>query len=162
MQSLLITKRVLFLGFSLLDNNFHKIVDTVRLVVKEKSNGTALFLLKDQLTKLLWENDLDIIAMKDLKEGIPTGKDFAEAARIHDIFLDYLSLKSTSIQRHLLEPRFNDILSYEEIKFKEYVFKFLSETPSEINNAEPYRKLLEAISTKFKVPGWLVTKVTQP
>src|SRR5262249_34866964 len=40
-QGLLITRHMLFVGFSLVDDNFHRIADAVRLAVKRERFGTS-------------------------------------------------------------------------------------------------------------------------
>src|SRR5205814_2080317 len=58
-QALLITHQMLFIGFSLTDDNFHRIVDAVRRAVHTRDTlGTALMLQRDPLLEDLWARDV--------------------------------------------------------------------------------------------------------
>lgn len=65
-QSLLITKHFLFVGFSLTDDNFLKVVDGVRQAIgpnpSKKTFGSATFLFENSLFSELW-SDIDLISM---------------------------------------------------------------------------------------------------
>jgi hypothetical protein len=71
-QSLLITKHFLFVGFSLTDDNFVKIVDQVRQAMGDKPSkkafGSATFLFENHLFEELWA-DIDMISMTSGAKG---------------------------------------------------------------------------------------------
>ena len=123
-QAMHITKRMLFVGFSLNDENFQRIADDVRKAVRgsgagrvRSKFGTALTLQSDRLFRELWENDLDWV-MFGTEQSEAEKKDLATAARRHEIFLDYVAANSTSTSRHLLDDRFSDLLSEPERELK--------------------------------------------
>jgi NAD-dependent SIR2 family protein deacetylase len=113
-QAMLITKHMVFLGFSLRDDNFLRIVDEVRRAVnpgphsarhatsKSGRLGTALMLDDDPLAASLWTGDLEWLSFD---QGDGTG----EAARRMEILLDEIGHHATA-QAHLLDPRFNGAL----------------------------------------------------
>lgn len=71
-QAFLVTRHVLFVGFSLADDNFHRIVDAVRRLRHSAGSrdrfGTALTLGNGGLAEVLWEHDLERVRMDERKE----------------------------------------------------------------------------------------------
>src|SRR5207248_9207022 len=65
-QTLLLTRHMLFVGFSLSDDNFHRIADAVRRVLRSVQTrggepgpfGTAVVLARRPLVEELWGDDL--------------------------------------------------------------------------------------------------------
>ena len=120
-QALLITRHMLFVGFSLTDDNFHRIVDDVRKVVRSTSErgtvspfGSALLVKSDDLLEELWRDDLHLVSME--------GKGYFEAsdqARQLDVFLDLLVSESVHGNSPLLDPAYDGILSDEEREIRE-------------------------------------------
>ena len=71
-QALLITRHMLFVGFSLTDDNFQRIVDDVHKAIRGPEEhpttpsspfGTALLLHRDPLLEELWRADLHLVSM---------------------------------------------------------------------------------------------------
>jgi SIR2-like domain len=115
-QAMLITKHMLFLGFSLRDDNFLRIVDQVRRAVHPDGDGpldgadrlgSAIMLFDNPLLSDLWRNEIDWVCLGDEKLDPPT------VGRRFEIFLDYLSFRASS-QGHLLDARFEGVLSKED------------------------------------------------
>lgn len=82
-QALLITRHMLFVGFSLTDPNFHHVVHDVRRAVRHSDTprtpfGTALLFEPDPMLGELWRRDIDIAGI---------GGDPAERGRQLEIFL---------------------------------------------------------------------------
>jgi hypothetical protein len=104
-QALLITRHMLFIGFSLNDENFHRIIDEVRKVVPAQSgperHGTALLVGVDPVQAELWNDDLDCLHFGDITEG----------AREQMVFLDYVAAHSGLHTAHLLDDRYLGSLS---------------------------------------------------
>jgi len=117
-QAMLITRHMLFLGFSLRDDNFLRIVDQVRRAVtpdgaagSDHRLGTAIMLSDNPLLAHLWRGEIDWVCLS--QEPI----DKLESGRRFEIFLDCLSQHATS-QGHLLDPRFEGVLSEEDVALK--------------------------------------------
>lgn len=109
-QAMLITRHMLFVGFSMTDDNFHRIVDAVRRALAHADRdqlGTAVMLGNDPLFEQLWGDDLDWVNLGD--EDTPV----QESARRFELFLDAVS-RFTATSAHLLNPRFAGLLSDEE------------------------------------------------
>jgi hypothetical protein len=107
-QALLITRQMLFVGFSLGDDNFHRIVDDVRKALGDRGAdpepfGTALMVRAPSFTQELWKNDLEIVAL-----------DEAEVAPL----LDRMLAMSSTLSEFLLDESFAGFLSPEEAQLK--------------------------------------------
>ncbi|HRI66886.1 MAG TPA: SIR2 family protein [Polyangium sp.] len=142
-QALLLTRQMLFVGFSLRDDNFHRIADAVRRARMPSRRGTqvenapvfehfgtALALFSKPLEQSLWAKDLDWVTMEAL--GPPAvgdaaaGAKWANAARRLEIFLDSL-LARTGTTRHLLNPRFDGALTDAERALATKVQRFIDD-----------------------------------
>lgn len=113
-QAMLITRHMLFVGFSLDDDNFHRIVDAVRraLVHSDRDQlGTTVTLVSNPLIEQLWGDDLDWV---HLASAAP----LPEAARRFELFLDCLAYHAAS-PSHLLNPRFTGLLSPAETQLRD-------------------------------------------
>jgi hypothetical protein len=107
-QALLITRHMLFVGFSLRDDNFHRIVDDVRKALGNrgpdpKPFGTALMVDAHSFTHELWSGDLDIVAL-----------DEAEVR----VLLDRVLAMSSTLSEFLLDDSFAGFLTTEEAQLK--------------------------------------------
>lgn len=124
-QSMLMTRHMLFLGFSLEDDNFLRIVDAVRQATRGQLSGaaatpaassassvhlgTAVMLRRDPLLEVLWRYEMDWVDLADEAHGGPLPS-IARSARRFELFLDCLS-HHTAAHSHLLDPRFAGALS---------------------------------------------------
>ena len=112
---MLITKKMLYLGFSLTDENFLKIVDAVRNAISPEGNnintqvniGTAIMLKRDKVLERHWSKELDIYSPSD--EGVSP----EVASRRMEIFFDYMLFR-TGATKHFLNDRFHDALDPKE------------------------------------------------
>lgn len=134
-QALLITRHLLFVGFSLTDDNFHRIADAVRRALQSASMrsakfGTALVLDHDPLLEELWAGDLDWIAV-----GEP-GSRASEAARRLDVLLDYILARTMTLaSSHLLDGRYEGVLSRDERAFRDALESFVATASPEAKRA---------------------------
>jgi hypothetical protein len=133
-QALLLTRHMLFVGFSLSDDNFHRIADEVRKARRASMRrrgeartpfGTALTLQEDPFRPELWEEDLDFVAMsRRSADGASAELDDASAARRLEIFLDRLLADATSSAAHLLDPGYEHGLSEPERQLRDALLAF--------------------------------------
>jgi len=123
-QALLMMRHMLFVGFSLTDDNFHRIADAVRRARSPAPRagqpptmmdrfGTALELFSDGMAQALWASDLDWVTMSDAAPPLGDGAAWAAAARRQEIFLDAV-LAKTGTTAHLLDPRYEGALTEPE------------------------------------------------
>jgi len=139
-QAMLMTRMMLFVGFSMNDDNFHRIIDDVRkarvhaplseqarLARDENSPamhgsrrfGASLGLRDDPVFERLWGQDLKQISVED--RNCPGAED--PAARRLEIFLDALAQKSAAANAHLLDQRFDAILSEHERRLRDLLIE---------------------------------------
>ena len=145
-QAQLLTKQMLFVGFSMADTNFIRIADAVRRALRSaqpsaqptggtrRAFGVALPLSRNPLLEELWRNDLEWMPMDSGDEPggrLPT----PVAARRLDIFLDYLVAQSSSATAYLLDPRYDGMLSGPELVLRESLEAFLRGVPEQATRA---------------------------
>ena len=143
-QALLITRHMLFVGFSLTDDNFHRIAADVRKAVRTPSSSsseirpyaTALLLYDDQLVQELWRGDINFVSMSPSSpEGEVDDRSLANAARKLEIFLDLLLCTATSSPAHLLDPNYDGMLTETERGLRDEIRAFegrVAALPSEV------------------------------
>ena len=99
---------MLFVGFSLGDDNFHRIVDDVRKALGDRGVGsapfgTALMVRAPRLTRELWHGDLDVVAVDESEV---------------DVVLDRVVAMSSTLSEFLLDESFAGLLTPEEKRLK--------------------------------------------
>ncbi|HLZ36767.1 MAG TPA: SIR2 family protein [Mycobacteriales bacterium] len=110
-HALLLTRHVLFVGVSLLDDNVIRIAHEVRRVLRHRASdrerhiGTALALTDHPIRAQLWAEDLDYVPMA------PRGTRTASAARRLEIFLDLLAMLAAPPTGYLLDAAYDGMLS---------------------------------------------------
>jgi hypothetical protein len=129
-QAFLVTRHVLFVGFSLTDDNFHRVVDAVRRL-REAGRppgplGTALALGHGGLAEVLWERDVRRVRMDDRPES---SRDFpaSEAARRLEVFLDYLLSRTRDTAHLLVGERFDPLLTPGERRLRDALGRFVTD-----------------------------------
>lgn len=125
-QAMLITKRMLFVGFSFSDDNFLRIVDAVRRAVRgwgsqhtePEQLGYALMPSAHPLLRTLWEKDLPWIC--------PAGPnaEMLDGTRSVEVFLDLLTHLAAS-HGHLMDSRFDEVLSAPERRLRDALFQLV-------------------------------------
>ncbi|HEX2988818.1 MAG TPA: SIR2 family protein [Chloroflexota bacterium] len=147
-QALLITRHMLFIGFSLIDDNFNRIVDEVRKAIggtdhqtlDGKPFGTAILLQKDELLEELWRKDLNIVSMFDSAEvSIPEG------ARRLEIFLDYLLAEASRATSPLLDEAFEGILTDDERAVRDLLKSLMQGASKDLQRSPAWQPVAELI-----------------
>jgi len=113
-QAMLLTRHMLFVGYSLSDEDFHQLVHGVRQALEGTEHtdrfGTVLTLFDDPMFAELWP-DLEVVAVADELVGEPTSSEKAEAARRMQILLDLVAFEAADLDAFLLDPTYADLLS---------------------------------------------------
>ncbi|MDP9408622.1 MAG: SIR2 family protein [Actinomycetota bacterium] len=120
-QSVLLTRHMLFVGFSLVDEHFVRVAHPVSALLREARGGdepylvgTALSLVDDPLRAALWSRDLETVGMVGEHEHVQDCADgctvYAEAARTLEVFLDLLCAHTAAGQPFLLDERYDALL----------------------------------------------------
>ena len=100
-QGLLLTRHLVFVGFSLTDDNFLIIMDEVRRARNASTKmGSALLLGLKEPLRQLWQDELDLIAL--------------DSPGHLELFLDFLLCEATSNTHHLLDSSYHKLLSHHE------------------------------------------------
>ncbi|WP_346619326.1 SIR2 family protein [Blastococcus montanus] len=114
LHSLLLTRHVLFVGTSMLDDDLVRIAHQVRMALQTQGSGTArrtgtvLTLREDRARARLWEQDVETVAMSAADDSP------AEAARRLEVLLDLIGCLSTPPTGYLLDPAYRGMLNDEE------------------------------------------------
>jgi hypothetical protein len=110
LQALLLTKHLLVVGASTIDDNVLRLTQEVRQLRHrsgvEDELGTVLSLRPQGMGAGLWEGDLTWVSM--------AGRDESDGPRRLEVFLDALSAHACDDAAYLLDERFADLLGDEE------------------------------------------------
>lgn len=126
-QGLLLMRHMMFVGYSLQDEDFHELIHEVRSARGDDAGparGTVLTLFDDGLERDLWESDLHIVPMTTLP---PTPERVPEAARELEIFLDLVGFLATTSAAFFLDPTY-EALSNEETELRVALMELLEQT----------------------------------
>jgi len=143
-QALLVTKYLLFVGYSLTDEDFHQLVDEIRIAIgpadSERALGTVLMTEEWPLAEI-WQ---------DLLEDCQIGLDQSGSRNRHlQVFLDRVAHLATPHDAYLLDKSFEGLLRPEEekisqslIEVQKVVDQLLSSSPDQ-PTASAVRQILE-------------------
>lgn len=107
-QGMLMTKHVLFAGFSFTDENFFRMAHGTRQALESAGRaprvmGTALELQGDPVKQRLWQGELHYLSMG--------GEDTPTAARRLEVFLDRVAQLASNDVSFLLDPAYDSLKS---------------------------------------------------
>lgn len=121
-QAMLLTREMLFIGYSLRDEDFHELVHEVRYALPPSSRGdnpslgTAITLFDDPMHTEIWKGDVDVMAVSPAVEPNDDPQQRAVAAgREVELWLDLLSLLASDYSRFLLDPDYAGMLTDDEL-----------------------------------------------
>jgi SIR2-like protein len=136
-QALLLTRHVLFVGLSLLDDNLVRIAHRAGQVRPPGSGvvGTTLSLNRDPLRAELWSEALEDLAMAS------SSSDTATAARRLEVFLDRVGAGAAEPVGYLLDPAYAGMLSDAERELANRL-RSVADVPSRTPAGEPVVELL--------------------
>jgi hypothetical protein len=149
-QAMLLTKHMLFVGFSLEDDNFLRIVDAVRRAVRGWGSpragrgegnllGCALMARGHPLLETLWSRDLPWVCPAGREASTPEG------ARAVELFLDLLAHHASS-HGHLLDGRFDDVLDTPERALRD-ALRCLADGGAQYEGAPAWRSVRALLRT---------------
>ena len=146
-QALLITRHMLFVGFSFTDDNFHRIAHAVRQALRQSGGmedrgrfGTTLVVNPNPLARELWRDDIDWLAFDDDPAGGPP-RPLAEQARLLDIFLDRLAARAVTASGHLFDLRYEAVLSPAERKLRQKLDAFVAAADADVRATPAWREI---------------------
>jgi hypothetical protein len=135
LHSLLLTRHVLFVGTSMLDDDLIRIAHQVRSALQVQGSepgrrtGTVLALREDAARARLWERDVQTVAMAP-RDGSP-----AEAARRLEVLLDLIGCLSTPPTGYLLDPAYRGLLDEEERALSDALTRMADALPADARSA---------------------------
>jgi hypothetical protein len=144
-QALLITKHMLFVGFSLEDDNFHQIVHAVRRAMGnhhagDARLGTSLMVEGNPFAEELWSENIAWIHFGS------THKDDAKiAARTLDIFLDRLAARACDSSAHLFDRRYAEVLSKGEREIRDLLLGMVTSASGDAKQTHAWAEIERTI-----------------
>ncbi len=106
-QGMLLMRHMMFIGYSLKDEDFQELIHEVRKARGDTVKGgcgTVLTLFEDELEREIWSKDLDVVP---IIAGTPDIATHAEAARELEIFLDLVGFLATTSAAFFLDPTYS-------------------------------------------------------
>lgn len=142
LQATMLTRHLVFVGYSLDDENFIRLGRSVGALLREMEHnepvGTVLSPVSKPLRADLWG--------KDLTE-LPTDEEGRDPYRTHDIFLDRMATTATANERSwVLDEAYADLLSAEE-RLEAISLREVADGIDEVGN-------WAALRTAFASLGW--------
>lgn len=132
-QGLLLTRHLLFVGFSLGDDNFHRIADAVSKASMEGCFGTALMTSSRGTLQELWEPRVRIALLGE------------RAYRRLEQFLDRLVHLTASTGRHLLDPAFDALLDESDRRLQALLERLVRDADAEVRASDAWPAVQEML-----------------
>ena len=114
-QAMLMTRHMLFVGYSLRDEDFHQLVHEVRSaragIPGARALGSVVTLFDDPLFTDLWGDDLHVVPMAP---GPADDSKTPEAIRRQAIFLDLVGFEAADLNAFLLDDSYEGMLDEPE------------------------------------------------
>jgi hypothetical protein len=149
-QGLLITKHMLFVGFSFSDDNFHRIIHDVRnamepagaKVRRNRQFGTAVMIDDNMFQRELWEEDLTFVTTAESEE-----EPFEVAARRLEIFLDRVVADASTSYPYLLNSVYDQLLNDRERRLRDDLTEFIKRhRDTDVSSVPAWARVQELIS----------------
>ena len=116
-QAMLLTRHMLFIGYSLSDEDFHAVMHDVSSARSESggndASGTALTLFTDTIFQDLWSPQLNVVPVAPAAND-PTKEEVGAAARQLAIFLDLVCFQAADLSAFLLDESYADMLDNDD------------------------------------------------
>lgn len=152
LQALLMTKHMVFVGYSLTDDSFHRVMHDVRQVIgtehRGQKIGTAFVLFSDPLQEHLSGDVLHIVPMLD---RAPDGRPLPieSAARELDLVLDEIALRSADAAAFLLDQSYETLLESDELELRDALLA--ARRTAQLGTTPIHEQVLEALGA-FDAP----------
>lgn len=149
LQAMMMTKHMLFVGYSLTDDTFHRVMHDVRRARGETGGpiGTALTLFDDPMLRKLWGDVLHFVPMEPRPKEV-TDLDVARAARKLEIVLDEIAIHSADISAFLLDPTYDGVLDDNERNIRREAAQLLLATEGDQHIGAAVREMLSSLTRK--------------
>jgi hypothetical protein len=145
-QALLVTRHMLFVGYSLSDEDFHQLVHEIRSALPGRDPmGTALLLEPDDLLADLWAADLNLVPMEPPSTGIesPARASGVRSRRVQ-ILLDLVGYLAADLSHFVLDETYAALLDEDEKDLRDQLNSLAGLLGrSDASITEPLRQTLE-------------------
>jgi hypothetical protein len=114
-QAMLLTRHILFVGYSLSDDNFHRLVHQVRAAIGPRSDGdsdpfgTALSPSPPHLVETVWKHDIQFVN---------TCLDEPIGVRRMSILLDLIGREASAPAAHVEDVSYDDVFTRDELDLR--------------------------------------------
>jgi hypothetical protein len=150
-QAMLLTRHMIFVGYSLRDEDFHELMYEVRSAFPEgkpaKELGTVLSLIEDPLQAELWGDTVKVISFHPPLPHDATSDDRASAMAVAipelQKFLDLVGLHATESSSFVLDRTYETMLTEEEETFAKAIHQLLRTQPQQGELWKNLRTLLD-------------------
>ena len=150
-QAMLMTRKMLFVGYSLTDEDFHSLISDVRMAVPPGQNlGVVITLLHNDFFEELWHRDIRVTPMLT-SSSEPSEADNAVAARLVLVFLDLVGFVAADLDAFMLKPDYESMLTDDE-KLLAAALEQLSHSVSSLEDAPGLRRVHSLLS-EFGLEG---------
>jgi hypothetical protein len=152
-QGMFLMRHMMFIGYSLQDEDFQELIHEVRKARGERNDlgrGTVLTLFEDELEREIWAEDLDVLPMI---AGTATTVSIEEAARELEVFLDLVGFLSTTSAAFFLDSTYS-YLSNDEALLRDSLIKLAQETSGARTGTVAYlvKRFLEDLGSNDATP----------
>jgi len=152
-QAMLMTKHMLFTGYSLTDDSFHRVIHEVRRARPTQSGskiGTVFTLFEDTLFTQLWGDDLDIIHMLPTPRAEDRAEAIAIASRELSIVMNQICRDSANPSEFLMDDTYESMLDDRELELKSILIQLQSPNDEDHLVSRYIQGLLAPISRRDK------------
>jgi len=153
-QAMLLTRHMLFVGFSLNDEDFHKVADAVRRArdpdERNRSQfGTVLKLAREPYVEELWRDELGFVSMGGELPADQGDADrrrtFMERGRKLEIFLEFILAHAPVDPAHFLASRFSGTLTDGERILRNRLVDLIKQLPPEAQTGPAWQRICDAL-----------------
>ena len=115
-QAMLLTRHMLFVGYSLSDDNFHRLVHQAKTAIgtieqrPEALFGTAITPERPGLSADIWDKDIGFLSTAEEPDG---------AVRQMAVVLDYVGQQAAAPAAHMLDDTYSGVFSAAELTLRD-------------------------------------------
>lgn len=129
-QAMLLTKTMVFVGYSLTDEDFHSVMNDVRKAASGNRVGIVLALFDQPFFADLWRDLIKVVTMHEQVDN-PTDEQRARAGRLVQIFLDFVGYQVADLSAYLLDDDYEDMLTSDEVRMKAALTQLRASIPED-------------------------------
>ena len=140
MQAMLMTQHMMFVGYSLEDDTFHRVMYDVRKALprgKSHKSATVLLVSGSGFAHELWSDTLNVVVLHP--------SDTAIGGRNLEILLDLLAFEHADVSAFLLDETYSSLLTSEERRLRDGVRRVTNDAMNAGPVGERVRMMLNSL-----------------